>query len=40
MFKRFWENLNYWAENPGMNDPRGEHMFRLQERVTKLERDV
>jgi len=40
MFKRFWESLNYWAEALSIDDPRGEYMFRLEERVTKLEREV
>jgi hypothetical protein len=40
MFKRLWESLNYSAEIPGMDDPRGEYMFRLEERVAKLERKV
>jgi hypothetical protein len=40
MFKRFWESLNYWAEVVGMDDPRGDYMFRLEERVAKLEREV
>ncbi|MEH2532425.1 hypothetical protein V1277_001194 [Bradyrhizobium sp. AZCC 1588] len=39
MFKRFWKGLNYWAEVLGMDDPRGEYMFRLEERVAKLERE-
>jgi len=33
MFKRFWESLNDWAEVLSMDDPRGEYMFRLEERV-------
>jgi len=40
MFKRFWESLNYWAEILDMDDPRGEYMFGLEERVAKLEREV
>jgi hypothetical protein len=40
MFNRVWKRLNYWAEVVGMDDPRGEYMFRLEERVAKLERDV
>ena len=40
MFKRLWERLNYWAEVMDMDDPRGEYLLRLEERVTKLERDV
>jgi hypothetical protein len=40
MFKRFWESLNDWAEVLSMDDPRGEYMFRLEERVAKLEREV
>jgi hypothetical protein len=40
MFNRVWKRLNYWAEVVGMDDPRGEYMFGLEERVAKLERDV
>jgi hypothetical protein len=40
MFNRAWKRLNYWAEVVGMDDPRGEYMFGLEERVAKLERDV
>ena len=40
MLKRFWERLNYWAEVLGMDDPRGDYMFRLEERVARLEREV
>jgi hypothetical protein len=40
MFKRLWESLNYWAEVLDMDDPRGEHVSRLEERVAKLEREV
>jgi hypothetical protein len=40
MFKRIWERLNDWAEVLDMDDPRGDYMFRLEERVAKLERDV
>lgn len=40
MFKRLWESLNYWAEVLDMDDPRGEYVFRLEERVAKLEREV
>ncbi|MGQ0682429.1 hypothetical protein [Bradyrhizobium sp.] len=40
MFKRFWESLNYWAEALSMDDPRGDYMFRLEDRVSKLEREV
>jgi len=32
--------LNDWAEALGMDDPRGEYMFRLEDRVAKLEREV
>jgi len=39
MLKRLWESLNCWAEFLGMDDPRGEYMFRLEERVAKLERE-
>ncbi len=39
MFKRFWKSLNYWAEVLGMDDPRAEYMFGLEERVAKLERE-
>jgi hypothetical protein len=40
MFKRFWQSLNYWAEALAMDDPRGEYLFRLEDRVSKLEREV
>ena len=40
MSKRFWESLNYWAEALAMDDPRGDYMFRLEDRVAKLEREV
>ena len=40
MFKRIWERLNYWTEVMDMDDPRGRYMFRLEERVAKLEREV
>ena len=40
MFKRFWEKLNYWADVLDMDDPRGEYVLRLEDRVAKLEREV
>ena len=40
MFKRFWQSLNDWAEALSMDDPRGEYMFRLEDRVARLEREV
>jgi hypothetical protein len=40
MLKRFWEKLNYWAEALDIDDPRGGYMFRLEDRVSKLEREV
>jgi hypothetical protein len=40
MFKRIWERLNHWAEILHMDDPRGDYMFRLEERVAKFEREV
>ncbi len=40
MFKRLWQSLNGWAEALGMDDPRGEYMFTLEDRVAKLDRDV
>jgi hypothetical protein len=40
MFKRFWQRMNDWAEALGMDDPRGEYMFGLEDRVAKLEREV
>ena len=40
MFRRFWDNLNDWAEVLGMDDPRGGYTFRLEERVAQLEREV
>jgi hypothetical protein len=40
MFKRFWQSINKWADLLSMDDPRGDHMFRLEDRVAKLEREV
>jgi hypothetical protein len=40
MLKRFWGKLNYWAEALEIDDPRGAYMFRLEDRVSKLEREV
>jgi len=40
MFKRFWQRINEWADALSMDDPRGEYLFTLQERVAKLERDL
>ena len=40
MFKRFWQSMNEWAEALSMDDPRGDFMFRLEDRVAKLEREV
>ena len=40
MFKSFWQSLNDWAEALSMDDPRGDYMFRLEDRVARLERGV
>lgn len=40
MVKRFWESLNDWAEVLSMDDPHGDYLFRLEERVAKLERKL
>jgi len=40
MFKRFWRSLNDWADALSMDDTRGDYMFRLEDRVAKLEREV
>jgi hypothetical protein len=40
MFKGFWQSLNAWADALSMDDTRGEYMFRLEDRVAKLEREV
>jgi hypothetical protein len=40
MFKRFWQSINEWADALSMDDPRGDYMFRLEDRVARLERDV
>ena len=40
MLKRFWQSMNEWAEALSMDDPRGDYMFRLEDRVAKLEREV
>ncbi|WP_156936949.1 hypothetical protein [Bradyrhizobium sp. WSM2254] len=40
MFKRFWQSISEWANALSMDDPRGDYMFRLEDRVAKLEREV
>jgi hypothetical protein len=40
MFKRFWRSLNDWTEALSMDDTRGDYVFRLDDRVAKLEREV
>jgi hypothetical protein len=40
MSKRFWRSLSDWAEALAMDDPRGDYLFRLEDRVAKLEREV
>ena len=40
MFKRFWQSISKWADALSIDDPHGDHMFRLEERVAKLEHDV
>jgi hypothetical protein len=40
MFKRFWRSLNDWADALSMDDTLGDYMFRLEDRVAKLEREV
>ena len=40
MFKRFWQTMNAWSEALSMDDPRGDYMFRLEDRVAELEREV
>ncbi|MGY8684964.1 hypothetical protein Q2941_45560 [Bradyrhizobium sp. UFLA05-153] len=40
MFKRFWQSMNEWAAALSMDDPRGDYMFGLEDRVAKLEREV
>jgi hypothetical protein len=40
MFKRFWQSINKWADALSMDDPRGDYMFGLENRVAKLEREV
>jgi hypothetical protein len=40
MSKRFWRSLSDWAEALARDDPRGDYMFRLEDRVAKLEREV
>jgi hypothetical protein len=40
MFKRFWQSMTEWADALSMDDPRGDYMFRLEDRVAKLEREV
>jgi hypothetical protein len=40
LLKRFWQSLNDRAKALSIDDPHGDHMFRLEERVAKLEREV
>ena len=40
MFKRFWQSINEWADALSMDDPRGDCMSSLEDRVAKLEREV
>jgi hypothetical protein len=40
MFKRFWQSISKWADALRMDDPRGDYMFGLEDRVAKLEREV
>ena len=40
MFKRFWQSMTERADALSMDDPRGDYMFRLEDRVAKLEREV
>ena len=40
MFKRFWRSMNEWADALSMDDLRGDYMFRLEDRVANLEREV
>jgi hypothetical protein len=40
MFKRFWQSKNKWADVLSMDDQRGDYMFRLEDRVANLEREV
>ena len=39
MFERFWPSMTEWADALSMDDPRGDYMFRLEDRVAKLERE-
>ena len=40
MFKRFWQIMNEWAEALSMDDPHGDYLFRLEDRVARLEREI
>ena len=40
MFKRFWQSIDEWADALSMDDPRGDYMFGLEDRVARLEREV
>lgn len=40
MFKHLWQSMNEWADALSMDDPRGDYMFSLEDRVAKLEREV
>ena len=40
MFKRFWRSMNEWAEALSMDDPHGDYLLRLENRVARLEREI
>ena len=40
MFKRFWQSISKWADALSMDDPRGDYMFGLEDRVARLEREI
>jgi len=40
MFKRFWQGINERADAVSVDDPRGDYMFSLEDRVANLEREV
>ncbi|WP_315802363.1 hypothetical protein [Bradyrhizobium sp. SZCCHNS3002] len=40
MFKRFWQRMNDWAAALNMDDPHGDYLIRLEDRVSRLERAI
>jgi hypothetical protein len=40
MFKRLWQSLNEWADALSVDDTRADYMSGLEDRISKLEREV